>query len=155
MNLSPLSPTKTFNHELFTLVTRIGFSDASRLHCSKHHNRQGFSRTLSPSMFVSWNPRSQSHRMCAHGNRQHFGTDGRGKFSLALQCVSDVVLSSLCITGRQFHAGWMLSPWTDTCSRYHVERISVVGSSFVWCSACCESATHRLPGVPGTVYRGC
>ena len=33
-NLSPLSPTKTFNTSLSTLTVRTEFSDASRLHCS-------------------------------------------------------------------------------------------------------------------------
>ena len=59
-NLSLLSPTRTFNTSLSTSIARVGFSDASRLHCS--HNQASIKIVrvlhivLSPSMSVSWIP---------------------------------------------------------------------------------------------------
>ena len=55
--------TFTNEDELFTLVTRIGFSDASRLHCWNNQRSTTivkFSHTLPPSMSFSRNPGSQS-----------------------------------------------------------------------------------------------
>ena len=103
MNLSPLSPTKTFKHGLFHIdsphrILRCILS--LREQSNKHNNRQGFHI---PYLRRCPSPGSQDHNhSCStrsarvqYGNRQHFGTDGREKFSLASQCVSNAVSFSL------------------------------------------------------------
>ena len=107
-------------------------------------------------MFVSGNPGSQPQlcelappthvraaRMCAYGNRQHFCTDGRGKFSLALQCVSRGLVFTRRITAPQ------ATRWLNTLAldqhllRYHVEVCLVVGSLLV--CAVLVVVTHPQP----------
>ena len=133
MNLSPFSPTKTFQHDPFhidsshQILRRISFPLLEQ--SNSNHNRQGFHilylrRCPSPGiqdhnrkLYELTPSKFRAVRMCACGNRQHFCTVGREKFSLASQCVSNVVwLLSSHNLHHKHRAGCALSPWTDTCS---------------------------------------